>query len=271
MSHVTFETVTMNIQELRTEWNSLSKNWYSIYQWQRTTGVGYCDWISEWINESADSIELLDAGLRQRPFRIADHQGQISLQTSIAQITEKRIVRAIYNTQELPLLGRIVDYEVSLKETQDASHGDIDLLCDTGEDALCVEAKAPNSGESILKAILQVFTYTMLVSTVRKRFLADFDLPLTHTLTPVVLTYHSSTSGKQLREISSSNQLSVLIETLNRLLEKKQIGPIRFFVVDDQECSFDGSLVEVRESDSDLTRVAFRNGFSWQISEVTAS
>ncbi len=260
----------MNEQELRDEWNSLEKNWYSIYQWKRITGVRYCDWIAKWISESADSIALLDEGLRKRSFRIDDHHGQISLQTSVEQITEKRIIRAIYNDQRLPILGRIVDYEVSLKEVRDASHGDIDLLCDTGDAALCVEAKKPKSSESILKAILQAFTYTSLVSTARGRFLADFNLPHTYKLTPAILTYCSAASGDQLKNLESSPRLLELLKLLNGMLAKMQISPFRFFVVDDHKDSFDGSLKSFQASENGLTKVVFREGFSWDISEVTA-
>ena len=256
----------MKEQKLLAEWKSLPKDWYTIYQWKRTSAVGYCEWISKWITGSAKGIQLADGGLRERSFRLTNHQGQIELQTSIAQVTEKRIIRAIFNLTEFPSLGRVVDYEVSLKETQDARHGDIDLLCDSGDAALCVEAKKPQSSESVLKAILQAFTYTRLVSSVRSRFLPDFDLPDTHNLTPVVLTYYSASSGKQLLQKESYPNLLLLIENLNAILRSDHIDPIRFFLVDDKHCSFDSCLKA--NTNENLTKVEFKNGFHWSINEI---
>jgi hypothetical protein len=37
---------------LRQKWISLNKDWYSIYQWNPTSRVGYTEWIAEWIAES---------------------------------------------------------------------------------------------------------------------------------------------------------------------------------------------------------------------------
>lgn len=35
----------------------------------------------------------------------------------------------MFNSGLLPVLGRVVYYEIPLKDTDEASHGDIDLLC----------------------------------------------------------------------------------------------------------------------------------------------
>lgn len=140
--------------ELESEWRSLPMNWYSIYQWRPTSRDGYLEWIAEWIVSSFPLIQLNANSLRTRSFRVAEHRGQIVLRTGIEQLTEKRIVRAMFNLSQLPLLGKVIDYEVPLKETDEADHGDIDLLCVTPNACLCVEAKKPDSSESILKSRL---------------------------------------------------------------------------------------------------------------------
>src|SRR5688572_3548002 len=137
---------------LKSEWCLLQKDWYSIYQWERTSGYAYTEWIAEWIEESLPNIQLLILGLRQRSFKVDGHRGQINLQTGIKQLTEKRLLRAMFNLSQIPLLGAVVDYEVPLKESDNALHGDIDLVCFQPNAALCVEAKKPDSSESILKA-----------------------------------------------------------------------------------------------------------------------
>jgi len=94
------------------EWQAVEQDWYSIYQWKRTTGSDYTEWISEWIWTSISGINLITDGLRQRPFRWPEHRGQIRLGTDISQITEKRLLRAMFNLSEVPLLSKVIDYEV---------------------------------------------------------------------------------------------------------------------------------------------------------------
>lgn len=93
------------------EWQAVEQDWYSIYQWKRTTGSDYTEWISEWIWTSISGINLITDGLRQRPFRWPEHRGQIRLGTDISQITEKRLLRAMFNLSEVPLLSKVIDYE----------------------------------------------------------------------------------------------------------------------------------------------------------------
>lgn len=75
------------ITELESEWQALPRNWYAIYQWKRTSRGGYLEWIAERIFKEFSQIQLVTDGLRSRTFQVADHRGQISLNTEIEQIT----------------------------------------------------------------------------------------------------------------------------------------------------------------------------------------
>jgi len=81
----------------------------------------------------------------------------------------------------------VLDYEVPLKEKQSSDHGDIDVLCWNGDGLLITEVKAYNSKHSLLKAILQAFTYTSLVTTAKARFTRSFKAPDETKLIPAVL------------------------------------------------------------------------------------
>jgi hypothetical protein len=252
--------------ELEAEWHGLPKDWYSIYQWKRVVGVSYTEWIAEQIASSFGGIRLVTDGLRARSFRVADHRGQITLRTGIEQLTEKRLVRAMFNAPELPLLGRVIDYEVPLKEDDEATHGDIDLLCTQPAACLCAEAKKPLAGESVLKAILQAFAYTSLVTTRKAAFLADFGLDPKLCLTPAVLTFASAQSGRQLAALSKYPKLSGLIRLLNARLRDEGAVAMRFFVVQNPDSQLKRCLVEKREANGDVKAV-FRGGFALSISE----
>lgn len=252
--------------EIEMEWQALPKNWYAIYQWERTKGAGYLEWIAEWIIAAFPQIQLLTDGLRSRAFRVEDHRGQIRLDSEIKQLTEKRLVRAMYNLGRLPVLGSVIDYEVPLKDTDDAAHGDIDLLCVSSGTCFCVEAKQPNAGESILKAILQAYAYTSLVSCKQQMFLSNFKLDSTLQFTPAVLTFASAQSGRQLKEIGKYPCLLNLIENLNAKLEIDGINPMRFFVVENPNHELASCLTTTTETNDDVKAV-FRQGFALSIME----
>jgi hypothetical protein len=250
------------------EWQALSKDWYSIYQWERASRTGYTEQIAGWIDTEFPGIRLATEGLRQRSFRVPDHRGQIKLQTGIEQLTEKRLVRAMYNLTDVPVLGKVIDYEIPLKETDDANHGDIDLLCVQSDVAFCVEAKKPGSNESILKAALQAFVYTLLVATRRAAFLADFAFSATVRLTPAVLTFASAKSGHQLNNQGSLPKLWRLVATLNSALARTDISPIRFFVVENDLAELKTCLMTSAQPNKD-EKVVFRDGFTLNIAEYT--
>jgi hypothetical protein len=256
---------------LMKELSLLQKDWYTIYQWPQTSACRYTEWLAEWLVDSFANIRLVTDGLRQmRSFRVEDHGGDIRLKTGIKQFTEKRFLRAMFNRLQVPPLGRVKDYEIPLKETQSAKHGDIDLLCVLGPLALCIEAKQPRSSESILKAILQAFAYTSLIASRRATFLSDFDLPATLQLTPAVLTFSNATSGSQLKKMRdcprSYPTLLKLLRTLNSNLAASEIAPIRFYMVENTDTTLKTCLTTT-EHPPGKRKAIFRNGFTLNIVE----
>jgi len=241
----------------------VKKDWYSIYQWDRSCGVIYMEWIAKWIAESFEKILLISDGLRERHFKVPHHRGQIDLQTGKEQLTEKRIVRAFYNLGEMPILGKILDYEVPLKASRNAKHGDIDLLCFTSETLLCVEAKQPRSNESVLKAILQAFTYTSLAAIHRSRFVAEYCLPKTLVLAPAVLTFASTASALQVREWENYPHARNLIKLLNNRLARSGAAGIRFFVIENEASEVEFCLT------ASTQKIDFANGFTPKITELS--
>jgi len=256
--------------DLESEWRSLQKNWYSIYQCKPTSRAGYLEWIAEWITASFSLIQLNTSGLRTRSFKVAEHRGQIGLRTGIEQLTEKRIVRAMFNLSQLPLVGEVIDYEVPLKETDEADHGDNDLLCVAPNVCLCIEAKKPDANESILKAVLQAFVYTSLVSTKKQAFLTDFSLDQKLQLTPGILTFAAAKSGRQLEKMDGYPQLRDLIRMLNFRLANNGIAPLRFFVVENPIEEFATCLTTTNEANGDIKAV-FSSRFTLSIVEKFVS
>jgi len=221
------------------EWNSLPKNWFSIYQWSRTNNVRDTEWIAARIEESFDSIQLITDGVRENNFKTPNHCGQVALNTEIGQFTEKRFVRALFNMERLQPLGMMVDYEVPLKATKESKHGDIDLLCVSSNAVLCVEAKDPRKSTSILKAILQAFVYTSFAVRRREAFKREFGLTKTLPLTPAVLV---GMDARRQLDWDRYKHLGRVVNMLNAKLAKSGVGAMRFFVVQNEKSELESCL-----------------------------
>ena len=248
------------------QWSSLPKTWCSIHQWQRTNASGCIEWIAEWIEMALPKIRFATDDLRQQSFRVQDHRGQIPRQTGIEQLTEKLLLRAIFNLSQVSILGEVIDYEVPIRRTNYARNADIDLLCVQSSSALCVEAKLPISRDSFLKVILQAFTYTSLIAIRRNTLLADFGLPVTLRLTPAVLTFANAQSGRQLKKCETFPNVLRLIGTLNSKLAEDGMNPLRFFVIENDDKDVNKCVTTAAQPNGD-DKAVFRDGFALNIVE----
>jgi hypothetical protein len=223
--------------KLNAEWQNIKKDWYHIYQWGSLQRKSYSNIIAHIIVNNFDCINLVKDDLRQNNFKIDDHCGQAQLSTGIKQITEKRFLRALFNfANEKPLkfIGKVIDYEVPLKEKRGAQHGDIDLLACNNNNLFVIEAKKHDSSESILKAILEAYVYSRLVHSVKERFYFDFGFVSELILTPTILTFESATSGEQLLQLCLKDKhpnIKRLLNILNKDLEKDGLNKFRFFII----------------------------------------
>jgi len=71
------------------------------------------------------------------------------------------------NTRHFDYIGRILDYEVPLSNTSEYYAGKIDLLSWDGESLVIIELKKPGSFETLLRCILEAYTYRKTVANVK--------------------------------------------------------------------------------------------------------
>jgi len=257
-------------EELSYEWQDIKKDWYNVYQWGSLQRKSYSDDIANIIINNFHLINLVKKDLRQNNFKIDDHCGQAQLSTPIVQFTEKRFLRALFNfANEKPLeyIGKVIDYEVPLKGKRGAQHGDIDLLTCNNNNLFVIEAKKHNSSESILKAILEAFVYTKLVSSVKRNFYASFGLNIKLTLTPAILTFKSATSGKQLISLKDYPNIKRLLFFLNEDLIKDGLNNFRYFIIANEQGDVETSL-KARHFDGKGDLIIFKKGFTPDLKEI---
>ncbi len=256
-----------NKEQLKEEWANLKKDWFSVYNWTSLPPIGYSEEIAKLLLDEFEKVKINYEGLRKNNFRLSSHHGQCQLATDISQHVEKRFCRALFNLKELPLLGKMLDYEVPFKEKLKFKHGDIDLLSYKDNTLLVIEAKKIGSSESILKAILEAYVYSKLVYAAKEAFYTDFEINSEVTIKPAVLTFINSTSGQQLMEMAKYPSIKALVDKINNDLAKAEIEKIGFFLITNPDEDIKFSL-EARPFNDKCKMIVFKNGFELELKEI---
>lgn len=81
---------------------------------------------------------------------------------------EDRIAMKFFK-KTLPHLGSVIDYQTPLKDGRDSA---IDLLAYNGESIYILELKRPDSKETLLRCVLEAYTYYRMVD--KNKLLHDF-------------------------------------------------------------------------------------------------
>ncbi len=167
-------------------------------------------------NVSHDGISNVDARLKRF--------GEL-------RFSEKLLAVALYNSQTSYCFGRIFDYQVPLKERQADKFGEIDLVALQGDSIKLLELKiSGKTEESLLRALLEVYTYYKLLANSKDKFVTDFSLqqPGIQYFQPGILTERNSLSGEMIMKIDRYPYMKDLLAKMS-----EEIGiPIELFVYD---------------------------------------
>ena len=153
----------------------------------------YTEIIAEWLLSHVDLFNKIKLINREGSYRIE----------SKGEIFDK--------------FGKIIDYQTPLKNIQTDDAGKIDLLAyNEDTDTLRIlELKKSDSKETMLKCLLEVYTYLKIVNKVK--LLKDFGLPkdTIGKASPLVFV-----EGMQYKEMQEDRK------NLKKLMEKMEIEPV---------------------------------------------
>lgn len=145
--------------------------------------------------------------------------------------SEKLFAIALYNSKQGYCLGDIFDYEVPINETHADKYGRIDLV---STDALTQSVKLielkikpnNNNGETLLRALLEIFTYYKLISNSYDKFLKDYNLSSNKYLRfqPAILTEQQALSGQTLLYLDKYPRIQALMSMMNNEIDNKLEG-----------------------------------------------
>lgn len=145
-------------------------NLYNYKSTTKDTDELYTEVVAEWLCNNRSVWDHVTKKVRAGSYRVETHNGTTKRSTS--NRLEERYAMALYNKQEVPLLGEVLDYQTPLENGRCAS---IDLLGYDGSILRLIELKAPSSKESTLRCIIEIHTYKYHLDI--PKLLENFRLP----------------------------------------------------------------------------------------------
>jgi hypothetical protein len=169
--------------------------------------------------ERLNSISVLT---RKSTYRIASHDGKATTGLSAADSNqeEAHIALSLFGKKLSPL-GTINDYQTPLKNSQKDNAGKIDLLAyNSASNSLYIlELKKPASTETLLRAVLEIYTYWRIVNI--QKLLYDFGLPSDTVVRKAVLAFQESQAYADRKDVYTGQLMEKLGVELYILNDKK--------------------------------------------------
>lgn len=160
----------------------------------------YTEVVAEFLcNNLKAFIDGIPQITREKSYKTLTHNGVFDEGTSRE---EERIAMEMFNQSQLGLkydfIGDIIDYQTPLKNARDDKAGKIDLLSYDGSTLYILELKKPDSDESMLRCVLEGFTYMQTVN--KEKILLDFTLPEDTCIKASPFVFRDKLQHEQMRE-----------------------------------------------------------------------
>lgn len=156
----------------------------------------YTELTAQWCMDHLPLFNGITRITREAPYRSETRDG-IPTNTGSSRI-EERIAMALYRQGTLPVAGKVLDYQTPLKNKRSDCAGKIDLLAYDGKVLRLLELKEPDSRETMLRCILEGFTYLRTVD--RDKLLKDLKLPSDTKVTACPLVFMDSRQYLEMQE-----------------------------------------------------------------------
>ena len=139
----------------------------------------YTEVVAEWILKNIYLFDYIKPITREKSYKVDSHDGIIKNEESKRE--EEKIAMKLFDLSQnqrkvFDVIGKIIDYQTPLKDIQTDKAGKIDLLAYNKKEKLLriLELKRPSSKETMLRCVLEVYTYSKVVD--KAKLLKDFGL-----------------------------------------------------------------------------------------------
>lgn len=169
------------------------------------------EFVCEHLKEFDNEIPKIT---REKSYKTKGHDGE-HVENSIREeeIIAMDMFRQSEGGQVYEYIGKIIDYQTPLKNKRDDVAGKIDLLSYDGRTLRILELKKPDSNETMLRCVLEGFTYLKTVN--QKKLLEDFKLPENTEIRACPFVFKDKEQYNEMKEER------VWLKELMRLIESK--------------------------------------------------
>ena len=141
------------------------------------TNEYYTEVVADFLcNNISTYISGIPQITREASYKTAGHDGAFDADTPRE---EEKIAMEMFKQSKTGVpydyIGNIIDYQTPLKNKRTDVAGKIDLLSYDGKTLYILELKKPDSEESMLRCVLEGFTYMQTVN--KEKLLDSFSLP----------------------------------------------------------------------------------------------
>ena len=175
----------------------------------------YTEIIAEWLLDNIELFNDIKMISRENSYKVDSHDGKIKNEKSGRE--EEIIAMKLFDFSQnqgkvFDIIGKIIDYQTPLKNVQTDDVGKIDLLAynESKKTLRILELKRPDSKETMLRCVLEAYTYLKIVD--KTKLLKDFELPEDTTIEACPFVF---LDGAQYQEMQQDREhLKDLIEKL---------------------------------------------------------
>lgn len=176
----------------------------------------YSEVIAAFLLERLELFENIPTIRRKGSYCVQGHDGVA--QNPGSNQKEAHLAYDLFRKKNVPGLGRVLDYQVPLKDVQADEAGKIDLVAEDGSSFYLLELKQEdNHKETLLRCVLEILTYWHTVD--QPKLLEDFkdslDSDIQPPVVPAVLLPEGCTAYRELTELRAGKRpnLAKLMET----------------------------------------------------------
>ena len=183
----------------------------------------YTEVVAEWILKNIYLFDYIKPITREKSYKADSHDGKNKDNDSNRE--EEKIAMKLFELSQnqgkvFDIIGKIIDYQTPLKDIQTDKAGKIDLLAYNEEEKILriLELKRPDSKETMLKCVLEAYTYLKVVD--KAKLLKDFGLPKDTEIKACPFVFYGKEQYREMQAIKDDR------ENLGKLIEKLGIEVI---------------------------------------------
>lgn len=163
----TKEQILRKTEEASADMKSFYKSDFVNYRGKTPDNEKYTEIVAEYLLNHLDLFENIKSVSREKGYVVDSHNGTTENENSNRE--EERVAMDMFKeNKSYDYIGKILDYQTPLKNTNnDAGLGKIDLLAVNEEYITILELKKEDSNETLLRCVLEAFTYLKIVDEIK--------------------------------------------------------------------------------------------------------